>query len=111
MTRKRFPADPTPALTLRPDGSVLDMTLSARHLLDVADHAAVPPSFFSYLHAQNVRQVSRDLAEMVRVGKRRVAWLLRVRAGRSWRWVKATATNLMDSTDRAIRVEFTPVAG
>ena len=77
--------------------------------LAVGDEAA-GGSFFALLHAQNVAQVSRDLAEMVRVGKRRVAWLLRVRVGRSWRWVKATATNLLETSAQAIRVELAPVA-
>ena len=112
MSRKRFSADPSPALDLLPDGTLVDMSLGARHLLDVSATDATRGSFFSYVHASNVRQVSRDLTEMVRVGKRRVAWLMRIRTGaRTWRWVKATATNLLDQADRSIRIEFVPMLG
>lgn len=109
MTAPRLASSLTPSIDLRPDGSLLDASRSARHLLDLDTQGPVEGSFFALLHGHNVAQVSRDLTEMVRVGKRRVAWLVRVRVGRTWRWVKATATNLLETSIHAIRVELTPV--
>lgn len=109
MTAPRLASSLTPSLDLRPDGSLLDASRTARHLLDLEASGPVAGSFFALLHGHNVAQVSRDLTEMVRVGKRRVAWLLRVRVGRTWQWVKATATNLLETSAHAIRIELTPV--
>ncbi|MBE2185612.1 MAG: hypothetical protein IAE99_02425 [Rhodothermales bacterium] len=109
MKASRLATSTTPSIDLRPDGTLLDASRTARYLLDLDASGPVEGSFFALLHGHNVPQVSRDLTEMVRVGKRRVAWLVRVRVGRTWRWVKATATNLLETSVHAIRIELTPV--
>lgn len=100
-SRKRFqdvaPAH-LPALVLDAEGNVQHLSASARRLLEVDADGLRPTCFFSHVHARNLYQVMRDVADMVCHGKPSASWLMGLRTGQGrWRWFKALAQNELAS--------------
>lgn len=99
-TRKRFQAlshPHIPRLVLDGEGSVREVSPAARVLLSYRSDDAIPPCFFSLIHAKNLYQVMRDVADMVCRGRSRASWLLRLRTGDGrWRWFKVQAHNHLE---------------
>jgi PAS domain-containing protein len=108
--RKRFQEaslSQAPAIILSPDGSILQMTPSACHLLEYRSDQSVESCFFSHVHGRNLYQVMRDVADMVCYGKAGASWLLRLRTGQGrWRWYKATVKNLLTSGEGNIVINL-----
>ncbi len=95
-----------PQLLLNAEGSIVNLTPSARHLLEYPSDAAVETCFFSHVHQKNLFQVMRDIAQMVTVGMPRTSWLLRLRTGRRrYQWFKADVQNRLDRPERDICVD------
>lgn len=113
--RKRFQhaVNPhAPALVLDAEGTIQFMTRGARHLLEYQTDQQIENSFFSHVHGKNLYQVMRDVADMVCHGKRRAAWLVRLRTGKGrWRWYKAQAHNQLDQTTGAIAISLNELHG
>ncbi len=112
-SRKRFQAvDHIPTILLSGDGTIQHMTPSARRLLEYSSEKSPPSCFFSHVHARNMYQVMRDVADMVCYGKPKANWLLRLRTGRGrWQWVRAVVTNELNDPMRAIRVVLSDLSG
>lgn len=105
-TRKRFrPVAPphVPLLFLDEDGLVRHLTPTARRLLAFKEDDAIDPLFVSHVHGKNLRQISRDLDAMRRLGKQNAFWLTRIRTGRDrWAWFRIAAENRLKHQERAI---------
>ena len=81
-----------PTLIVDQEGSVLHLTPRARQLLEYKPDQPVEPYFLSHIHGRNLRQVMRDLADMIKYGKSKASWLVQMRTGQGrWRWYKASA--------------------
>jgi len=87
-----------PLLVLDEEGAIEQLNAPALDVLDYADASAIDPNFFSHVHGQNLREVMRDLARMVRQDTQRARWLLRLQTGVGrWRWYRARVRNCLDS--------------
>jgi len=92
-----------PAISLDPDGSILEMTRAARRLLDYPPDASVDPCFFAHVHGRNLGRVMRDLAHMVRSGKTTATWLVRMQTSTGrWRWFRVNVLSHLDADDPRI---------
>lgn len=99
-----------PQLLLDAEGSITELTPSARQLLEYPSDAPVERCFFSHVHQKNLFQVMRDVAQMVTVGKPRASWLLRLRTGRRrYQWFKMEVRNRLQQRERDICVEVSPI--
>ncbi len=102
---KRFQAGHVPLVVLSGDGTIRNISPSARRMLEYGHDKDLAPCFFSHVHGRNMYQVMRDVADMVCYGKPRASWLIRLRTGGGrWQWVRATVTNELSGPGRAIRV-------
>ena len=103
---KRFrPGDHLPVVTLSGDGTIQQVSPAARRMLEYGHNKDLAPCFFSHVHARNMYQVMRDVADMVCYGKPKASWLVRIRTGSGrWQWVRASVTNQLNGPERAIRV-------
>jgi PAS domain-containing protein len=94
-----------PVLLLNGEGTIQNLTESARRLLGYSRGASIEPCFFSHVHKKNLRRVMYDLAHMVSQRKKRARWLLRLRTGNDrWRWFRIRATCVSSSLKRAARL-------
>lgn len=103
-TWKRFQTphlDPhVPWLVLDADGTILDATRAARHVLEYDANASIDPCFFTHVNGKNLRRVMQDLAMIVCRRKTRSSWLLRLRTGTGrWRWYRASVYSDPTSID------------
>lgn len=107
-SRKRFQTGSQTypaAIVVDAEGTIRDMSPAARRLLEYRHEDPHPACFFSHVHARNMYQVMRDVADMVCYGKPKTTWLLQMRTGRGrWRWVRARVTNHLEDDEPAIRV-------
>jgi len=105
-SRKRFRslAPPhVPLILLDEDGLVRHLTPTARRLLAFKEDDTIDPLFVSHVHGKNLRQISRDLEAMRRLGKEKAFWLTRVRTGRKrWAWFRIAAENRLEHPEGAI---------
>lgn len=113
--RKRFQqstASYRPALTLDEEGTLIDVTPSARRLLEYAADELVKTCFFTHVHGKNLYRVMRDVADMVCYGKKSASWLLRLRTGRGrWRWYQAEAISHLNAEEPTIEVHLNDLNG
>lgn len=94
-----------PVLLLDGDGTIKHVSPAARRMLEYAHGSDIAACFFSHVHAKNMYQVMRDVADMVCYGKPRANWLIRLRTGLDrWQWVRATVSNELNGAEKAIRV-------
>jgi hypothetical protein len=97
LDRKRFQeALPphVPTMVVNSEGLVEFITAAGRHLLEYRPDQSMEPCFFSMVHAKNLYQVMRDVADMVCHGKPKATWLVRLRTGQGrWRWYNAAVRN------------------
>jgi PAS domain S-box-containing protein len=108
LSRKRFQTS-VPVLFIDQEGQIVHLTETALRLLEYATNDVVDDYFFSHVHGKNLHQVMRDVAHMVRNGKKEASWMLRLRTGQGrWRWYKAEAENELDSSSNggAIKVRL-----
>lgn len=100
-SRKRFRPNPhLPAIVLDGEGTIRDITPQARRLLELRQDAPPADCFFSLVHARNIYQVMRDVADMVCYGKPQASWLMRLRTGRGrWQWFRASVSNHLNEED------------
>ena len=86
---------------------MLHLTPRARQLLEYKPDQPVEPYFLSHIHGRNLRQVMRDLADMVKYGKSKASWLVQMRTGKGrWRWYKALAKRKQQHGDPVILVRL-----
>ena len=102
---KRFHNPSLPLVVLGPDGSMVHVSATARHLLGYQPTQPVEASFFSLIHAKQLFQVMRDVADMVCRGKPSATWLIRLRtvSGR-WQWFKADVRYRGDLPEAAVTI-------
>lgn len=99
-----------PTLALDAEGTIQHSNEPARRILEYPSDASLDSCFFSHVHGHNLRRVMRDLAHMVRHGKPRARWLLRLRTGNGrWRWYRAIAQNRLDGPDAIVQVRLRPL--
>jgi len=112
--RKRFQEDLAvvgPSFVLTPDGMIEHVSPVARRLLDYRMDQTIKPSFFGHIHAKNLYQVMRDVADMVCYGKGTANWLVRLRTGKGhWRWFKVTAKNMLHGKTGGIHINLHDLA-
>lgn len=105
-TRKRFQLltpPHLPVILLDEHGHIQYLSPIARRLLEFNDDRSVDPLFVSHVHGKNLRQISRDLDAMRRLGKQKSFWLARVRTGRGrWAWFRIVAENRLQHPERTI---------
>lgn len=111
--RKRFQSSFdafSPVVRLNAEGSIQELSVSAKRLLEYAPGEAVEPCFFTHVHSKNLYQVMRDVADMVMFGKKRASWLVRMRTGRRrWQWYKASVLNGLAVPGGAIVIELSTI--
>lgn len=114
-TRKRFRSTGTPyrpVLILNDEGTLVEVTSTARRLLEYRADEPMKPCFFTHVHGKNLYRVMRDVADMVCHGKKSASWLLRMRTGRGrWRWYQADVSNHLDDTEPTIHVVLSDLNG
>lgn len=110
--RKRFQAKPhLPVIVLNGEGTIEEMSPTARRMLEYGKDDHVPPSFFSHVHGRNIYQVMRDVADIVCYGKPRASWLLRLRTGRGrWQWFRTSVTPHFQDGDLAIHIHLSDLS-
>jgi len=111
--RKRFQNlhnAPQPLLFFDEQGNVVNATSAALKVLRYRKSQSLRISFFSLVHAKNLYQVMRDVADMVCHGKKQASWMLRLRTeAKDWRWFNATAYNYLSSESGEIAVYLEPI--
>lgn len=97
-----------PHIHLDREGKIEDLNAPARRALGYSEKDLPEHNFFSFVHRRNMRQVMRDLAQMVNHGMTRARWLLRLRSGgERWTWYRATVRNRL-RTDGTILITLQP---
>lgn len=108
--RKRFQSllpPYSPLILLDADGYIVHLTDTSRRFLEYQPEQAIDPLFVSHVHGKNLRQITRDLGSMSRLGKRQAFWLARLRTGRGrWNWYKITAENRLKGMEGVIVVRL-----
>ena len=104
--RKRFQSVISPhfpLILLNAEGHILHLTPTTRRFLEYQPDQCIDSLFLSHVHGKNLRQITRDLGAMARIGKRQAFWLARLRTGRGrWNWYKITAENRLKGPESAI---------
>jgi len=84
---------------------MIHLSATARRLLGYQPAQLVEASFFSLIHAKQLFQVMRDVADMVCHGKPSATWLVRLRtvSGR-WQWFKADVRARGERPEAAVTI-------
>lgn len=99
-----------PWIALDEDGTIRQVTPSARRVLEYPADATIDPYFFSHVHGRNLRRVMWDVAQMVNHRKSGAQWLLRLRTGNGrWRWYRVKAENRLHGPEGDVRLRLRPL--
>ncbi|PQJ34332.1 hypothetical protein BSZ35_06715 [Salinibacter sp. 10B] len=99
-----------PQLDIECDGTIRNLNPAARTIIDVSGDSCEAPSFFTYVHGRNLRQVIRDLTRMEQGTIQRARWLLRLQTGEPReRWYRGRATSQLDSKG-TVRLRLHPLS-
>lgn len=99
-----------PMLSLGQEGTIQHITEAAKRVLEYSSEASLNSCFFTHVHGDNLRQVMRDMADMVCHCRKYSQWLLRLRTGNDrWRWYRAKVRNHLDEPETFIQLRLHPL--
>ena len=90
-----------PAIIIGFDGSIKDVSSSAKQILHLRRPGTGETNFFSLVHKSHLYPVMRDVADIICRGKTSAHWLLRLKtSNESWKFFKTEVRKSVTGTEQ-----------